>query len=164
MNTTTNDTELHTLFARACRAWTDGDARAYGDCFTADVDYVGYDGSHARGRAQMVEGHDRLFRGVLTGSALVGEVAGVRYLRPDVAVVHATGAVVMPWRSSVPKGRRFYQTLIAVHEPDGWRFAAFHNSRFRPVQIPTPDSLPSRASRALTRAARALRPQPKEQA
>lgn len=155
--TTEGDAQLRALFARMCQAWTDGDARAYGDCFTSDVDYVGYDGVHVRGRDPMAEAHDRLFRGVLRGSALIGEVVALRHLRPDVVVVHSTGSVLMPWRSRLPKGRRSYQTMVAVREPDGWRFTTFHNSRVRPVRIPEPDAFPSRASQAMSRIASALR-------
>ena len=150
------DAELVHLFERMCAAWAAGDADEYGACFTEDSDYVSYDGTHARGRRDMVANHDRLFRGVLTGSALVGEVESVRHLREDVAVMHATGSVHMPWRASLPKRRLSRQTIVAVRTDDGWRVAALHNGRVRPVTIPAPDSLPSRASRAMTRAARAL--------
>jgi uncharacterized protein (TIGR02246 family) len=150
------DAELVHLFERMCAAWAAGDADEYGACFTEDSDYVSYDGTHARGRRDMVANHDRLFRGVLAGSALVGEVESVRHLREDVAVMHATGSVQMPWRASLPKRRLSRQTIVAVRTDDGWRVAALHNGRVRPVTIPAPDSLPSRASRAMTRAARAL--------
>ena len=150
------DSELSDLFVRMCAAWTAGDADAYGACFTEDSDYVSYDGTHAQGRSAMVDNHDRLFKGVLTGSALVGHVESIRYLRPDVAVLHATGSVRMPWRSELPKRRLSRQTIVAVNTPDGWRVAALHNGRVRPVTIPSPDSMPSRASQFMTRAARAL--------
>ena len=150
------DAELVHLFERMCAAWTAGDAEGYGACFTEDSDYVSYDGTHARGRRDMVANHDRLFRGVLAGSALVGEVESVRHLRDDVAVMHATGSVQMPWRASLPKRRLSRQTIVAVRTDDGWRIAALHNGRVRPVTVPAPDSLPSRASHAMTRAARAL--------
>jgi uncharacterized protein (TIGR02246 family) len=151
-----HDEEINALFARMCKAWTDGDANAYGECFTADSDYVSYDGTRATGRAPMVDAHDKLFRGVLAGSALVGEVESIRYLRPDVGVVHATGSVLMPWRSKVPRRRLSRQTLVAMDTPEGWRFAALHNSRVRPVRIPDPGSLPSKASQRLSRTARAV--------
>lgn len=153
---TTTDRELRDLFDRMCAAWTAGDAQAYGDCFTEDSDYVSYDGTHARGRSSMVGNHDRLFAGVLAGSALVGHVESIRYLRPDVAVLHATGSVRMPWRSELPRRRLSRQTLVAVNTHDGWRVAALHNGRVRPVTIPGPGSMPSRASQAMTAAARAL--------
>ena len=150
------DAELVHLFERMCAAWTAGDAEGYGACFTEDSDYVSYDGTHARGRREMVANHDRLFRGVLTGSALVGEVESVRHLRDDVAVMHATGSVQRPWRARLPKRRLSRQTIVAVRTDDGWRIAALHNGRVRPVALPAPDSLPSRASHAMARAARAL--------
>ena len=61
------DAALHELFDRMCAAWTAGDAAAYGDCFTEDSDYVSYDGTQARGRRAMVDNHQRLFTGVLSG-------------------------------------------------------------------------------------------------
>jgi hypothetical protein len=60
----------------------------------------------------MVDNHDQLFKGVPTGSALVGHVESIRYLRPDVAVLHATGSVRMPWRFELPKRRLTRQTIV----------------------------------------------------
>ncbi|MET3922858.1 SgcJ/EcaC family oxidoreductase [Arthrobacter sp. UYEF20] len=151
-----SDVEVSDLFNRMCAAWTAGDAKAYGACFTEDSDYVSYDSSHAKGRAAMVESHDQLFKGVLTGSALVGSVESIRYLRPDVALMHATGSVLMSWRSTLPKRRLSRQTIVAVRSEEGWKVAAMHNGRVRTVKVPSPDSMPSRASRTMTRAAKML--------
>jgi uncharacterized protein (TIGR02246 family) len=153
---TDRDRELLELFDRMCAAWTAGDAHAYGACFTEDSDYVSYDGTHAKGRSAIVDNHDRLFRGVLTHSALVGEVESIRYLTPDLAVLHATGSVLMPWRSTLPKRRLSRQTIIAMRTEEDWKVTALHNGRVRPVTIPSPDSMPARASRAMTVAARRL--------
>ncbi len=84
----------------------------------------------------MVESHDKLFKGVLAGSALVGEVESIRYLRPDVAVVRTLGSVLMPWRTKLPKRRLSRQTIVAVRDVDGWRFTAVHDGRVQPQQIP----------------------------
>lgn len=144
-----DDRELRALYARLLDAWTRGDARAYGAVFTADVDYVPFDGSRSVGRDEVVDNHDRLFRGVLAGSALIGEVESIRYVHPDVVVLHTLGSVMMPWRSTVPNRRLSRQTVVAVRTGDGWRFTAFQNARVRPVTIPAPTSLPARASHAL---------------
>lgn len=151
-----DDIQLTELFERLCQAWTDGDAQAYGACFTADADYVSFDGAWARGRAPVVESHDRLFRGVLTGSAPVGEIEAIRHLGPDVALLHATGSVRVAWRSKLPKRRLSRQTLVAVRAGDGWRFAALQNTRVRPMRVPDPDSFPARMAKLLVRAARVL--------
>jgi hypothetical protein len=99
----TDDDQISALFDQMCRAWTAGDAVAYGRCFTSDCDYVSFDGYREQGRDAMVESHDRLFRG-----------------------------------------------------PEGWRCAAIHNGRVRPVGVPAPDSFPARTARVLVRASRAL--------
>lgn len=144
-----DDQELKALFQRVCQAWTDGDAAAYAACFTADCDYVSFDGTRAHGREQVIESHDKLFRGVLFGSALVGEVESIRYIADDVAVLHGSGSVLVAWRLQLPKRRLTRNTLVAVRGPEGWRFTAIHNGRVRPVQIPEPDSLPARFARGL---------------
>jgi uncharacterized protein (TIGR02246 family) len=153
-----DEQQIRLLFEAMLQAWTRGDAEAYGRCFTADADYISFDGSRAAGREPMVKAHDRLFRGVLANSALVGEIEAIRFLGPDVAVCHATGSVLMPWRRTLPKRRLSRQTLVAVRTADGWRFTAFHNTRVRPVRIPGPDSFPARMSKLLARVARGLGP------
>ncbi|EHY90033.1 SgcJ/EcaC family oxidoreductase [Saccharomonospora azurea] len=146
-----DEAELRDLFHRMCAAWTAGDAHAYGDLFTEDSDYVSFDGTRARGRAPMVESHDQLFRGVLAGTALVGDVESVRFLSDDVALVHGTGSVLVAWRSTPPKGRLTRNTIVCVRTPVGWRIAAVHNGRVRPVAVPPPDSVPARLARTLVR-------------
>ncbi|MGH3313059.1 MAG: SgcJ/EcaC family oxidoreductase, partial [Streptomyces sp.] len=110
----TGDEQITQLFQRFMQGWTDNDAVAFGACFTADADYVSYDGTHATGRPALEENHDRLFRGVLAGSALVGDLETIRYVTADVAVVHATASVLMPWRSELPRRRLSRQTLVVV--------------------------------------------------
>jgi hypothetical protein len=39
----------------------------------------------------------------------------------------------MPGKTKPSPERHSIQTLVAVREVDGWRFAAFHNSRVRPI-------------------------------
>jgi uncharacterized protein (TIGR02246 family) len=154
--TTDNDAQIRDLFARMCQAWTDGDARAYGDCFTHDVDYVSYDGYHERGRDAMVDSHDKLFRGVLYGSALIGEVESIRHLGDGIAVMHGTASVLVAFRSRLPKRRLTRNTLVVVRGDDGWRCTAIHNGRIRPVGVPEPDSKVSRVARFLVRVSDAL--------
>lgn len=153
----TDDEQLRALFAQMCQAWTDGDAAAYGACFTEDSDYVSFDGSRATGRASVVDSHDKLFRGVLFGSALVGEVESIRHISDDVALLYGTGSVRTAWRSHPPKGRLTRNTIVAVRTGAGWRFTAIHNGRVRPMRIPEPGSVPARSARFLVRIARAAR-------
>lgn len=152
-----DDKEIQNLFQHMLDAWTNGDAKAYVEYFTEDADYVSFDGNRAIGRQASADEHDLLFRGVLRGSALVGDIQSIRYITPDVAIVHATGSVLMPWRSKLPKKRQSLQTIIALRTNEGWRFTAFHNTRVRPVTIPAPDSFPSKMSHLIVGLARAFK-------
>ncbi|MEV5971594.1 SgcJ/EcaC family oxidoreductase [Streptomyces sp. NPDC051921] len=141
------------LFAEYCRTWTEADAAGFGRLFTEDADYVSYDGSWAAGAARLQDNHDKLFRGVIAGSAMVGEIESLRFVTDSVAVVVADGSVLMPWRSRLPKRRLSRQIIVCVHTPEGWRIAAIQNGRQRPVTVPEPDAFPSRMSRLMTRLA-----------
>ncbi|MEU6269193.1 SgcJ/EcaC family oxidoreductase [Saccharopolyspora shandongensis] len=153
---TNDDEQITALFDRMCAAWTAGDARAYGECFTTDCDYISYDGNRAQGREPVVTSHDKLFRGVLYGSALVGQIESIRHLADGVATVQATGSVFTAWRNTLPKRRLTRNTIVAVRDAHGWLFTAIHNGRIRPVHPPEPDSLPARMARALVHASRRL--------
>ena len=155
-DTTTDDAEITALFERMCRAWTAGDAQDYAACFTEDCDYVSYDGYRAHGRPAVVDSHDKLFAGVLYGSSLVGDVESIRHLDQDVALVHATGSVLVAWRTKLPRKRLTRNTITAVRTPEGWRFTAIHNGRIRPVGVPDPDGALSKVARGLVRTTAAL--------
>ncbi|MFI6015332.1 SgcJ/EcaC family oxidoreductase [Streptomyces sp. NPDC051243] len=139
--------------SRYCRTWTEGDSAAFGRLFTKDADYVSYDGSWAAGATRLQDNHDKLFRGVIAGSAMVGRIESPRFITDSVAVLVGNGSVLMPWRSKLPKRRLSRQIIVCVRTPDGWRIAAIQNGRQRPVTIPEPDSMPSKMSQALTRLA-----------
>lgn len=126
-----DEAAVRVLFAELLAAWGRGDGRAYAACFTADADYVAFDGSHTRGREAIDASHQQLFDTWLKGTRLVGQVTGVRFLSPDVALLHATGGTVKRGRSTPAPGRDSIQTLVATREGGVWRFAAFQNSRVR---------------------------------
>lgn len=57
----------------------------------------------------------------------------MRFLSPDTALVHAVGGTVMRGKTRPSPERDSIQTLVAVRRDGHWRFAAFHNSRVRPI-------------------------------
>lgn len=121
------------LFRRLLDDWAAGDGDSYGSRFTADAEYVAFDGSRTTGRAEIAASHQLLFDKYLQGTRLTGEIEGVKFLGPDIALVHATGNTVMRGKTEPSPERASIQTLVAVRQEGGWRFAAFHNSRVRPI-------------------------------
>ena len=121
---------VRTLLQTMNNAW--GDVDAFAACFTEDADYVVFDGSRLKGRQAIAATHRPLFERFLKGSRLVGEPPSVRLLTPEVALIHSKGAILRAGQQRPARRRVSVQTLVAVKQPDGWRFRAFQNTRYRP--------------------------------
>lgn len=149
---------IEELFQTMYEAWTAGDADRYAACFEPDVDYVAFDGTHVKGRAENARLHRLLFEGVLRGTRMEGGVTQLRPLTADVVLVHATGSVAFPWQRTLKKHRLSIQTLVLVKRQGRWLAAAFHNTRVRPMPPPDKDSFAVRMFSAYAALRRALAP------
>jgi uncharacterized protein (TIGR02246 family) len=129
MDAAASETAVRELFARVLAAWARGDGLAYGDLFTAEAEYIGFDGSRTIGRVAIAESHRKLFDTWLKGTRLTGRIESLRLLAPGVILVHATGGTVFPGESEPRPSRDSIQTLVAVLQAGEWRFAAFQNTR-----------------------------------
>jgi uncharacterized protein (TIGR02246 family) len=121
------------LYQRLMNGWNQGDGAAFAAVFTDDGDLVAFDGTHLKGRGQITSVQQRLFDKYLKGTRLVGQVEQVRFLDQDTAVLHAVGNTVMRGKSRPARQRASIQTLVAVRRDNGWRVAAFQNTRVRPM-------------------------------
>lgn len=63
----------------------------------------------------------------------MGDVKSVRFLSPDVALMHAIGGTVLRGKSSPAPERDSIQTLVAAKSGGQWHLAAFQNTRVRPI-------------------------------
>jgi uncharacterized protein (TIGR02246 family) len=128
-----DEAAIRELFGLLLDDWGRGDGEAYGSRFTEDAEYVAFDGTRTRGRREISASHQRLFDKFLKGTRLTGIILGIKFPSPDVALIHATGGTVMRGKTKPSPERDSIQTLVAVREDAEWRFAAFHNSRVRPI-------------------------------
>lgn len=129
----TDEEAIYALFEALLDDWGRGDGAAYGSRFTANADYVAFDGTHTRGREEISVSHQELFDRHLKGTRLVGEIESVKFIGSDVALVHASGGTVMRGRTKPSPERASIQTLVAVRCNGEWLLTAFHNSRVRPI-------------------------------
>ena len=124
------------LYQELMNGWNRGSGEAFAAVFTDDTDdgdLVAFDGTHFKGRGEIAPFHKELFEKWLKGTRLVGEVKDVRFLSPDVALMHAVGSTVMRGKSEPSPERYSIQTLVATREDGEWRLAAFQNTRVRPM-------------------------------
>ena len=124
---------VRALYQQLMAGWNQGSGDAFAAVFTEDGDLIGFDGTHFKGRQEIAPFHQRLFDKWLKGSRLVGEVKDVRFLSPDVALMHAVGGTVMRGKSEPVPERDSIQTLVATHQDSEWRLAAFQNTRLHPM-------------------------------
>jgi uncharacterized protein (TIGR02246 family) len=127
-----DEAAVREVYQRFMDAWNRGSGAGLAAVFTEDGDLVGFDGTHLRGPQEIGPFHQRLFDKWLKGSRLVGQVSDVRFLGPDVAVMHAVGRTVLRGRRAPAPERDSIQTLVATRQEGGdWRLAAFQNTRLR---------------------------------
>lgn len=126
----TDEAEVLALLQRLNEAW--GDADAFAALFTEDAVYVTFDGSQVKGRAEIAESHRPLFEGFMRGSRLVGETTSVRFLTPDIALVHSKGAVIQRRQKRASRRAVSVQTNVVIRQDGRWLIAAFQNTRYRP--------------------------------
>jgi uncharacterized protein (TIGR02246 family) len=128
----TDEAAVRDVYQQFMDAWNRGSGTALAEVFSPDGDLVGFDGTHLKGRREIGPFQQRLFDKWLRGTRLVGQVTDLRYLGPDVAVMHAVGGTVLRGRRAPAPERDSIQTLVVTRQAEGdWRLAAFQNTRLR---------------------------------
>jgi uncharacterized protein (TIGR02246 family) len=132
-NDSADEAAVRALYQQLMDGWNQGSGDAFAAVFTEDGDLIGFDGTHFKGRQEIAPFHQRLFDKWLKGSRLVGEVEDVRFLSPEVALMHAVGGTVLRGKSEPVPERDSIQTLVATRQDGEWRLAAFQNTRLHPM-------------------------------
>jgi uncharacterized protein (TIGR02246 family) len=124
---------IHEVFSALSHAWQQGNGKAYSEIFTPDADYVTFFGQHLKGRSEIDHAHQALWNGPLRGSRLIADSNDMklRFLTPELAIAHATGAVMMRWQKKAPASRDSINTNVLVKQNGEWKIAAFHNCRIK---------------------------------
>ena len=126
---------IRALYHATMEGWNRGSGEAFAAPFTDDVEFVAFDGTRFNGRDELVRFHDPLFKTHLKGTRLVGDVTDVRFVAPDVAIVHAFGGTIARGKEAPAPERDSIQTLVAVKRDGAWRLTAFQNTRVRPIGV-----------------------------
>ncbi len=130
-NHSADEAAIRDLYRELMDGWNRGSGDSFAAAFTEDGDLIGFDGTHFQGRQKIAPFHQELFDKWLKGTRLVGHVKSVRFLSPDVALIHAVGSTVMRGKTRPSPERDSIQTLVAVRRGGEWRLAAFQNTRLR---------------------------------
>ncbi|HKQ99994.1 MAG TPA: SgcJ/EcaC family oxidoreductase [Pyrinomonadaceae bacterium] len=113
--------------------WNTKSGELFAKPFAADADYVVINGMHLQGHDVIAQSHQRIFDTIYKDSTLSLSVKQIRYLRPDVAVVHVTG------NNKTRRGAETMEsnaiiTLVMTKEQDAWKIVAFQNTQVVPAR------------------------------
>ena len=105
--------------------WNTKSGALFAKPFAEDADYVVINGMYIKGRAVIESQHQRIFDTIFKDTSLALTVKQIRFLRPDVAVVHVEGRRTSPTKELAQDAML---TLMMTKEKQGWVIAAFQNT------------------------------------
>lgn len=105
--------------------WNTKSGAVFAKPFAEDADYVVINGRYIKGRATIERAHQQIFDTIYKDTTIKLTVKQIRFLRPDVAVIHVEGQ-----RGSTNKEleQSAMLTLMMTKEKQGWTIAAFQNT------------------------------------
>ena len=118
--------------------WNTKSGALYAKPFAADADYVVINGMHLRGREAIAQSHQRIFDTFFKNSNISVSVKQIRFLRPDVAVVHVQGTNKFR-QGEETRETHTLVTLVMTKEKGDWKIVAFQNTQIAPEE-PRPDT------------------------
>lgn len=123
--TSTDEAAIRENVKNLEEGWNTKSGALFAKPFAEDADYVVINGHYIKGRAVIEAQHQRIFDTIFKDTMLKLNVKQVRFLRPDVAVVHVEGH-----RGS--ENSQLIQdamlTVVMTKNKDGWKIAAFQNT------------------------------------
>jgi len=105
--------------------WNTKSGALFAKPFAEDADYVVINGMYIKGRTVIEKGHQQIFDTLYKDTTIKLTVKQIRFLRPDVAVVHVSGHRDGPTKELTQDAML---TLVMTKEKQGWTIAAFQNT------------------------------------
>ena len=132
-NTNTDEAAIRANVKQMETGWNAHDGKAFAAPFADDADYVIANGMYVKGRDAIEKGHVEIFTTFYKDSRNAATIRSVRFLRPDVAVVHVEWNLEFKANGETRKARAM-NTMIMTKDNGKWRIAAFHNTPLKPPQ------------------------------
>jgi len=122
-----DETAIRANVEQMAKGWNMNSGAEFAKPFAEDADYVVVNGMHIKGRAANAAGHQQIFNTIYKDSRNAGTVKQIRFLRPDVAVVHVEWNLNFKINGEEKKGHAL-STMVMTKEKGKWNIAVFQNT------------------------------------
>src|SRR5688500_20381529 len=106
--------------------WNSKSGADFAKPFAEDADYIVINGMHLKGRTAIAAGHQEIFDTIYKDTKVTLAIKQIRFLRPDVAVVHVNAHRAGPTKELTADA---LLTLVTTKEKQGWTIVAFQNTQ-----------------------------------
>jgi uncharacterized protein (TIGR02246 family) len=124
-----DETTIKDLITHMIETWNRGSAAEFAAPFADDADFIAFEGTHLKGRAEIIRFHQPLFDTTLKGTRLEGGVIFVRFLGPALALMHAWATTTLPGQTNASSSRDSMQLFVLTRREDQWSCEAMMNAR-----------------------------------
>ncbi len=124
---TADETAIRANIGQMSNGWNAKSGEQFAKPFAEDADYVVINGMRIKTRRVIAKGHQDIFDTIYKNSNLMLTVDSIRFLKPDVAVVHVSGLLKISEADSA-RTRNVKITLVMTKNNDQWEIAAFQNT------------------------------------
>ncbi len=121
-----DEAAIHENVKQMEAGWNAKQGALFAQPFAEDADYVVINGMYFNGRTAIEKAHQQIFNTFHKNTTLSLAIRQIRFLRPDVALVHVSGHLDAPEKQLVSDAS---MTLVMTRDKQGWKIAAFQNTQ-----------------------------------
>ncbi len=131
---TEDDAQIRELVKTLEDGWAKKDGNLFAKPFAENADYVVINGMYLQGKTAIAKGHQGIFDSFYKETNIKTEVQNIRYIRPDIAIVHFTSHLTGTSNGQNLDGKGLI--TITVDKSNGsWQIDAFQNTQVEDMRI-----------------------------
>ena len=123
----TDENAIRANVEQLVKGWNAKSGVEFAKPFAEDADYIVINGRQIKGREIIARGHQSIFETIYKNSTLSLTIDSIRFLRPDVVVVHVSGSMKITEGNSTRSGEA-KMTHVMTKTGGKWEIAAFQNT------------------------------------
>ena len=125
---------LRAIPLRMADAWTKGNAEEFTAFLADDADFMIFNGQHLQGRENIRKFHQQIFNTVVKDTRLEAEVKFIRFIQPNIAVIHSVARMAFPCEDKTSSSRDSMQLFVVKNHEGSWLVEVVQNSRILTVE------------------------------